>query len=55
MAVIINDFEVVPAEPARQPNAAAGQTSSNPPPQSQQEVERVVEHKISRSERVWAH
>jgi hypothetical protein len=54
MAVVINDFEVVPAEPPRQQNTAA-QSASNPAPPSPQEVERVVEHQISRAERVWAH
>lgn len=55
MAVVINDFEVVPAEPPRSQNTAAQPSASNPAQPSPQAVERVVEHQISRSERVWAH
>jgi hypothetical protein len=55
MAVVINDFEVVPAEPPRQQSTAAQPGTTNPSPPRQQEIERVVEQQLSRSERVWAH
>ncbi len=57
MAVVINEFEVVPGEaPPQQQKAGgseAGEHKKSPP--SEHEIGRLVEHKISRDERVWAH
>ena len=57
MAVVINEFEVVPGEAPPQQQQAGGSESGgnkNTPP-SEHEIGRLVEHKISRDERVWAH
>lgn len=58
MAVVINEFEVVPGESQPQPQAApepaGGGGDLNAPP-SEHEIARLVAHKISRDERVWAH
>jgi hypothetical protein len=57
MAVVINDFEVVPGEaqpgPEKAPESGGGGGAGAPP--SENEMERLVAHKISRDERVWAH
>jgi hypothetical protein len=57
MAVVINEFEVVPGESQPQPQAAqaseGGGGKESPP--SEHEIGRLVAHKISREERVWAH
>lgn len=57
MAVVINEFEVVPGESQPQPQQApepAGGGSGNEPP-SEHELGRVLAHKMSRDERIWAH
>ena len=57
MAVVINEFEVVPGESKPQQEevqAAAGGGGKESPP-SEHEIGRLVAHKISRDERVWAH
>ena len=56
MPVVINEFEVVPAEASQQPKAAtpaSGAEKESPP--SPHEIERLVEQQMSRDERVWAH
>jgi hypothetical protein len=55
MAVVINDFESVPAAPAPQGTAeteSGGEGKSSP---SEDEIERVVELQESRYERIRAH
>jgi hypothetical protein len=56
MPVVINDFEVVPGE-ATAPPATAEETEGggDKKPLSDDEIARMVAHKISRDERVWAH
>lgn len=54
MAVVINEFEVVPSEPP------PGGTTSTPPPAEpapppQEELERWLEQERERCQRVWAH
>lgn len=56
MAVVINEFEVVPSEAPQKEKASgteAGGDKKSPP--SEHELERLVEHQMSRGERVWAH
>jgi hypothetical protein len=54
MAVVINEFEVVPApaEPASPPAPSGGAAASGPTPH---EVNRIVEHAADRERRVRAH
>lgn len=55
MAVVINEFEVVPETP---PSANPAPAAAQPTPQglpSAPEVERVIVHLTERAERVWAH
>jgi hypothetical protein len=57
MAVVINEFEVVPSESSQgKQNAspAQSQTESASAPQPQ-EIERMIEKEHERCERVWAH
>jgi hypothetical protein len=56
MAVVINDFEVMPAQPRQErgsgePEKGGGEKS----PPAEHEIERLVEHQMSRCERVWAY
>ena len=57
MPVVINDFEVVPGEaaapPANAEDAEGGGGDKKPP--SEHEIARMVAHKMSRDERIWAH
>ena len=57
MAVVINEFEVVPAEPAA--TAQGGETGTSAaesaPKLSAHEVARVAERARERALRVWAH
>lgn len=59
MAVVINDFEVVPGEPQPPPQkvqeSEGGGGGAALPPPSEHEIGRLVAHKISRDERIWAH
>jgi hypothetical protein len=56
MAVVINDFETVPAQPRQErgpePKAGGGEGSSEP---SEQEIEKLMELRASRSERIRAY
>lgn len=57
MAVVINEFEVVPGEPSQSKQNASSeqsQTESASAPHPQ-EIERMVEKEHERCERVWAH
>jgi hypothetical protein len=57
MAVVINEFEVVPSEPSQgKQNAspASSQTESEATPKPQ-EIEQMIEREHERCERVWAH
>ena len=56
MAVVINDFEVMPGEPRQQRSGGPeekGSEEQSPP--DDHEIERLVEHQLRRCERVWAH
>lgn len=57
MAVVINEFEVVPGESdpgQREGASSAGEAGENLPP-SPREIEHLLEQKLQRCERVWAH
>ena len=54
MPVVVNEVEVVPAEraaPAEQEKGGGGEQT----PPSEHEIRRMVEHQMSRCERVWAY
>jgi len=57
MAVVINEFEVVPRE--SDTDQRVGTSSSveggERPPLSPDEVERLLDQQLQREERVWAH
>jgi hypothetical protein len=58
MPVVINEMEVEPAQAAPSsaaaaPEAGGGGGGESPP--SEHDIQRLVEHRISRDERVWAH
>lgn len=56
MPVVINDFEVVPGESSAPPaNAEESEGGGDKKPPSEHEIARLVAHKISREERIWAH
>jgi hypothetical protein len=55
MAVVINEFEVVPAEsPQSDRTASPSQSQAESAPQTR-EIERMIEKEHERCERVWAH
>ena len=54
MAVVINEFEVIPGEPTQKQTPSASQEQSEPALQPQ-EIERLLERERERCERVWAH
>ena len=56
MPVVINEFEVVPADAPPQQQAVVSESGGGKEsPPSEHELERLVEHQMSRGERVWAH
>ena len=57
MAVVINEFEVVPAEPTPTPQSgeAATPTTEAQPTLTAREVAWLVERERERALRVWAH
>lgn len=56
MPVVINDFEVVPGEATAPPaNAEETEGGGDEKAPSEHEIARMVAHKISRDERIWAH
>ena len=57
MAVVINEFEVVPAEASQSKPGGApaqGQAESEAKPEPQK-IEQMIEREHERCERVWAH
>jgi hypothetical protein len=57
MAVVINEFEVVPAEPTRAPAAeqpAAEASATKPPKDPERELERLLRKKHARAARLMA-
>jgi hypothetical protein len=57
MAVVINEFEVVPAGPSQSkqevaPAPSQAESAATPKPQ---EIEQTIEREHERCERVWAH
>ncbi len=56
MAVVINEFEVAPAPPARSdPSGKAAQESSAPSPKTLREIEKAVSTKQQREHRLVAY
>ncbi len=53
MAVVVNEVEVVPAERSAPATEEKGGGEQAPP--SEHEIRRMVEHEMSRCERVWAY
>jgi len=56
MAVVINEFEVVPGDndPGQRGPSSSSEGEQKPPP-SPREIERLIEQQLQRGERVWAH
>jgi hypothetical protein len=56
MAVVINEFEVVPAEsrPAQSERAAAEPVAARPPKDPERELERMLRKKQARAARLMA-
>jgi hypothetical protein len=58
MAVVINEFEVVPgAAPQQQRSSGSGSEAEGDKksPPSEHELKHLFEQQMSRDERVWAH
>lgn len=57
MAVVINEFEVIPAEPTSLPQTSETTTATaeSAPALSAHEVARLAERERERALRVWAH
>jgi hypothetical protein len=57
MAVVINEFEVVPGESSAAPEtpAAASRDGEAKAPPSAREVGLLIEQQLQRDRRVWAH
>ncbi len=57
MAVVINEFEVIPGEqpPPQQGSASSPGAQESAAPPAEHEIERMVEHQRERYGRVWAH
>jgi hypothetical protein len=57
MAVVINEFEVVPGESNAAPETSAATSSeSDPkPPPSARQIGILIEQQLQRDQRVWAH
>lgn len=57
MAVVIDEMEVVPAERETVPGSEALPAGSGPQQEKlkDHEVERMMQHQVERSERIWAH
>ena len=54
MAVVVNEVEVVPAERKAESTGEQAQGGGEQAP-SEHEIRRMVEHQMSRCERVWAY
>ena len=54
MPVVVNEVEVVPAERGAEKTEQAQGGGPQAPP-SEHELRRMVEHEMSRCERVWAY
>lgn len=55
MAVEINEFEMVPGEGGEENSGGSEKGGGKKQPPSEHEIARLVEHRMSRDERVWAH
>lgn len=56
MAVVINEFEVMPVPPQQGQSAELAQSGDDQKSvPADHEIERMVEHQMNRCERVWAH
>ena len=59
MAVVINEFEVAPAEPPQTKRSAESESESSGGGGSEKshdhEIEKMLAHHAARCERVWAH
>lgn len=56
MAVVINEFEVMPGEssPVQESGPTASEAEAKPPP-SAREIGLLLEQQLRREERIWAH
>ncbi|HKG47269.1 MAG TPA: hypothetical protein VKB02_11115 [Pyrinomonadaceae bacterium] len=55
MAVVVNEVEVVPGERKVESTGDQAQGGGEQAPPSEHEISRMVEHQMSRCERVWAY
>lgn len=55
MPVVVNEVEVVPAERGAEKSEQAQSGGGEQTPPSEHEIRRMVEHQMSRCERVWAY
>ena len=55
MAVVINEFEVVPGAAAQPQRGSGSEPAEDKKPPSEHELKHIFEQQISRDERVWAH
>ena len=55
MAVVINEFEVMPGESAGESGATSSSEGEAKTPPSAREIALLIEQQRQRAERVWAH
>ena len=55
MAVVINEFEVVPGAAAQPQRGSGSEPAADKKPPSEHELKHIFEQQVSRDERVWAH
>jgi hypothetical protein len=55
MAVVINEFELVPGEINRDQNGSSSSDAAEKVLLSAREIELMVEQRLERDERVWAY
>lgn len=57
MAVVINEFEVVPgdSDAAQRERTSSSSEAGEARPPSPREIERLLEQQLQRGARVWAH
>ena len=55
MAVVINEFEVVPNESAKQSATPSPAQTDSPATPEPQQIEQLIERERERCARIWAH
>jgi len=55
MAVVIDEFEVMPPPQTRQDAESDQGSDDQKSAPADHEIERMIEHQMNRCERVWAH